>query len=658
MRAFAAVFAREVFERRMVFAVAFAAGFVPLIGSLAYGWRSPDAPEGRILVALVTAAAFGLAFALLIGGSVIAGETSEKRMSFFFSRPIPSAALWAGKLLAALFVTFAAAALAFAPAWLSGTGHARSLSGVDATLGNTVLVALVLTLALILGAHAVVTVARLRSPWVALDLLLAPGLVFLAALAMRSLLRDESSALSVAGDINYGIEWALIGLAGLVVLALLAATFAQVAEGRTDARRAHGAFSVVFFGIVGAAVALLGGYAWWCASAQATDLAQVAGGVQTTPRGSWVVASGPLRAWRGAGAFLFEATSGRSIRVRGGDVALSQDGTRAAWGELRFGFFERKDTRLDLFIAELATGRTVATGLETAGWAPMALSPSGRRLAVQDENHLATFDLSDSQNPKQIAVFGPLDSRRFAFVDEETIRAFPRFFNTQIKGWDPARLEITEFSLSSKKSLVTGRFEPVTLPFLGLGPDARFFVCTRRLTDDPDGKRVLTLHDGRTGALVATLATNLGNVQARFLTGNRIAVAGIADAKARLIVFEGEKGWGAPARTVDLGPTTRVVLGGEIAAGRVAVSLITFEENLPSSRRAAKLAFVDTATGAVSAGPDGLVPAATFGWWFNPVMTPAEAGLPASLLFLDADNRLVRLDPATGAQTVLLGRSK
>ena len=168
MRAFAAVFTREIFERRFAFLVAFAAGFVPLIGSGLYGWSSPDAPEGRVLVALVGATTLSAAFAILLGGAVIAGETKEKRISFFFSRPIPSASLWAGKLVAAILVAFATALLAFAPGWLSGTRTARSLWGFDATPGNTALAALVLAAVLVLGSHAVVTVARLRSPWVVL----------------------------------------------------------------------------------------------------------------------------------------------------------------------------------------------------------------------------------------------------------------------------------------------------------------------------------------------------------------------------------------------------------------------------------------------------------------------------------------------------------
>ena len=83
------------------------------------------------------------------------------------------------------------------------------------------------------------------------------------------------------------------------------------------------------------------------------------------------------------------------------------------------------------------------------------------------------------------------------------------------------------------------------------------------------------------------------------------------------------------------------------------------KEIVPASRRAAKLATVDASTGAVSPLGDGLVPANRFGLVDSiPLMTPAEAGAPWSSLFLDADGRLVRLDPATGAKTVLLGKGK
>ncbi len=659
MRAFAAVFGREIFARRLAFPVALAAGFVPIIGSLVYGWSTPDAAEGRVLVGLVAATALSIAFALLLGASVIAGETSEKRISFFFARPISAAAIWGGKLLAAVVVTLASALITFTPAWLTGPGRTRGLWGFNPALGETLLGALALAFLLVLGSHAVVTIGRLRSPWVALDLILAPALVFLAAVSVSSLFRNM-----VLGDPTFGRSVeppiaALVFLSVSAVLALVLATFIQVAEGRTDARRAHGAFSAVFFGLCGLAVALTGAYAWWCAAARATSLESVVGGVQTAPRGPWIAAGGPLGAWRGGGSFLFDSAGSRSLRLHGWDVNFSQDGTHAAWGQPRFGFFGRKDNRSDIFVADLALGRPrpVETGLEcSSGWCRVFLSPSGRRLALVDARSVTAYDVSNPGNPKEIAAFHvDGDVTGIAFVDEDTLRLFPRILRARDKNAGPT--QVAELSLPSKKSSVTGPLDREIAPYLRLSADGRYFVGTRKVGEDSS---VLTLHDGHTGALVATLAEGLRNPQAVFLTGNRVAVAGIAGVQAQMKIFlEGEEGrTAAAARTIELGPAKRLVLGGEVTPGRVAVSLLPFEENPPASARAAKLAFVDVATGAVSPGPDGLVPADRFGWWWNPVLPSAEAGTPASLLFLDAEGRLVRLDPATGAQTVLLGRSK
>ncbi|HEX7527804.1 MAG TPA: hypothetical protein VF425_01755, partial [Thermoanaerobaculia bacterium] len=212
--------------------------------------------------------------------------------------------------------------------------------------------------------------------------------------------------------------------------------------------------------------------------------------------------------------------------------------------------------------------------------------------------------------------------------------------------------EIEEISLLSKKSLVTGRLEPGSFKYVRVSADGRYLAAS-------NNEKRLTLHDGRTGALLATLSEDLEAPKMRFLSGDRTAVAGVANGKAVLKIFlEGEKSWSAPAKIVDLGPAAGLLLGGEIAPGRVAVALNPFRGNDDRSRRAWKIAFVYVATGAVSAGPDGLVPADRFAWWFSPVLPPAEAGSPASKLFLNASGALVRLDSGMGAQTVLLGRSK
>ncbi|MCM3876652.1 MAG: hypothetical protein NEA02_09560, partial [Thermoanaerobaculia bacterium] len=186
MKALAAVFAREIHARRLVFPVALATGFTPLLVSLVTGWSKPGAADMRLIVAFVAAAAFTLAFALLFGGSVLAAETSEKRISFFFSRPIPAGAIWGGKLLAALFLSFVPAFLVLTPAALIGSVELRT--GPDLWIAAILLA--VCALFLVLGAHTAVTIARLRSPWIALDALFAVLSALGVALSARALLRD------------------------------------------------------------------------------------------------------------------------------------------------------------------------------------------------------------------------------------------------------------------------------------------------------------------------------------------------------------------------------------------------------------------------------------------------------------------------------------
>jgi hypothetical protein len=443
-------------------------------------------------------------------------------------------------------------------------------------------------------------------------------------------------------------EWLLWWLAAPLIATLLAATYVQVADGRTDAGRSHGALSATLWGLTAVFAAILGGLAWWVASAGPQDLVAVERGIQAAPRGSWIALVGKVQGRRAAGAaFLFDTASGRYVKLHGsGEVAFSADGARAAWMEERVGFFER-GRRSDLFVADLASAKAVETGLACSLSCRVALSPSGSSLAVLDESTIAAYDISKPANPKQLAaIHVEAASRSFVLVDDETIRMFPRALNAaKRKDIAPAALEITDLSLPSKKSLVTGRIERDALPFLRIGSDGRFLVGTR--------DRRLTLHDGRTGTLLATLSEDLENPRLRFLSGGRIAVAGVADGKGVLKIFlEGER---TPPLNVELGAASTVVLGGEIAPGRITVALNPFRSNDERARRAWKLAFVNVASGTISSSFGGLVPADRFGWWFSPVMPPAEAGSPASKLFLDADGALVRIDPAGGKQEILLG---
>jgi hypothetical protein len=419
-----------------------------------------------------------------------------------------------------------------------------------------------------------------------------------------------------------------------------------VGDGRTDARRSHGALSATLWGLTAVFTAILGSLAWWAASARATDLVQIYGGVETAPRGPWVAAGGPLRAGRGAGRFLFDTASGRSVRIRSEGPVFSANGSRAAWAQERIGFFER-GRKADLFVAQLSSAKYVGTGLACSIWCRLALSPSGNRIAVFDESTLAAYDISDPSNPKQLAAIPTrLGVRTFVFVDDDTVRIFPRYLNSaHRRDIAPQDFQIEEFCLSSKKSFITGRFTSESLPNLHLSADGRYFVGS-------DRKRLI-LHDGRTGALLATLSEDLERPSLRFLSGGRMAVAGVAGGNGVLKIFlEGER---TPSQRVELGAANFAFPGGEVAPRRVAVAINTIRRNDETEREESKVAVVDLTEGKVDSHLSGLVPADRFSWWFSPVLPPAEAGLPASKLFLDASGALVRLDPATMKQEILLG---
>ncbi|MFI5119748.1 MAG: hypothetical protein ACHQM4_05010 [Thermoanaerobaculia bacterium] len=641
MKGTLAVAAREIAERKLLFLGAFVVGVLPLGFPLLPVLRG-NSRDARSVAVLLVGTTIAVAFPLAFGATILASDIALKRFSFYFSRPLTAVSIWAGKLLGALLISIGCTFLAAAPVFfVEGESAFSSQTGGLGSRGPLVL-ALPGVLVLFLLAHVVASMARLRSAWIVLDFTLAVVFTVAIALSLRSLTLAGFWDLDGMRQSPERLAW---WLTAALIGTVLVASCVQVADGRTDARRSHGALSATLWGLTAVLAAILGGLAWWAASARATDLARI-DEVLTAPRGPWVTVGGPIRAGRGAGMFLFDATDGRSMSLRWNDAVFSANGARAAWMEERIGFFER-GRKSELLVADLASARAVETGLEYGLWCRVALSPSGNRVAVSDGRTLEAYDISDPSNPKQLATIpARLAVRTFVFVDDDTVRIFPRYLNSaHRRDIAPQDFEIEEASLSSKKSLVTGHFTSDSLPYLHLSSDGRYFVGSVQ-------KRLI-LHDGRTGALLATLSEDLESPKMRFLSGGRMAVAGVADGRGVLKIFlEGER---TPSRRVELGVASTVVLGGEIAPGRLAISLNPFRSNDERSRPTWKLGFVDVATGAVSYGPDGLDPVDRFSQWFSPVLPPAEAGLPSSKLFLDASGALVRLDPETMKQEVLLG---
>jgi hypothetical protein len=619
MKGTLAVAAREVAERKLALLGALLAGLLPLAMPLLPGLGGAQARDARFGTASFLALTITLAFPLVFGATVLVSDITQKRLAFYFSRPLSAASIWAGKLLAALVISVCGACLAAIPTLLFDGKRAFDAFN---TSGPATAYFLLTTLLLLVGAHTVSSMARLRSAWIALDFCLAAFFGIVIALSLRGLFFAGFWDLY---EMKHSPEWLLWWLAAPLIATLLAASYVQVADGRTDARRSHGALSATLWGLMTLLALPLAGLAWWVGSAMPKDLITLEHGVQTAPRGSWVVLAGRVRARGSASAaFLYDTASGRYMKLRGSTgVAFSDDGAHAAWFEESQGFIEKKRTGiLRIASLDLAESAPIEADLQTDAW-QFVLSPSGRRLAtLEGDEVLSVYDLAEPAHPRQLvaAKLSPgLKPGWLTFSGEDAVRVLPRIFrNSKLT----ATTQTLELDVSSKKIQPTGRLEPAALP----------------------------------RALAATFSEKLKAPKMRFLSGGRIAVAGLAEGRALLEIFSEDEG--TPSSRVELGAGKNVVLGGEIALGRVAVALNPFRSNDGRSRRAWKVAFVDVATGAISPGPEGLIPADRLGWWFFPVMPTSDAGSPASKLFLDADGALVRLDPASGKQEILLGRKR
>jgi hypothetical protein len=631
-----AVAAREIGDKRLVLLGAFLVGILPLAMPLLPGLGGAQARDARFVTALFLSLTIAVAFPVVFGATVLVSDITQKRFAFYFSRPLPAASIWAGKLLAVLVVSVSGACLAAIPTVLF---DGKRVFAAFETSGRATAYFLLTTLLLLVGAHTVSSIVRLRSAWIVLDFFLTALFAMATFVSLRRLVTDGFWNIA---EMNFPPDW-FAWWAVPLIATLLVASYVQVADGRTDVRRSHGALSATLWGLMTLIALPLVGLAWWVNAATPKDLDTI-DDIQPAPHGAWVSVSGGVRARGSAHAsFLSDTESGRFVK-RAPWFAFSANGTRAAWWQAR---------TIRIIALDTSEPTAIDSNLGGTPGAQLALSPSGRRLAVSDGKTLAAYDLSDPSNPKQLlALRADASLRTVLFLDEDRIRLSPFDLRGANQVIAATAFEIEEISLLSKKSLVTGRLEPGSFKYVRVSADGRYLAAS-------NNEKRLTLHDGRTGALLATLSEDLESPKMRFLSGDRMAVAGVANGKAVLKIFlEREKSWSAPAKIVDLGPAAGLLLGGEIAPGRVAVALNPFRGNDDRSRRAWKIAFVYVATGAVSAGPDGLVPADRFASWFSPVLPPAEADAPSSRLFLDADSRLVRLDPATSAQTVLLGRSK
>jgi len=256
MSAVFAIARREIEERSFVFIAAIAIALVPFVVLIVPHGSFGERKSGLVALGFFLAVAFTWALSLILGATLVGRELSEKRLSFYFTRPVSGPAIWFGKLFAAIallvitFVIVNTIPLGLGGReWQTMSTITRKWAAIDI---------LAIGLILMLTAHVVSTWIRSKSPLLALDfaaLLVVIGVVILTLVPLLFAMAF-GPAMNVA---------ALI-LAAVIVAAAGGGAW-QLSRGRIDARRSHRALSAFVWSVLAIASVSALVYSRWVLAA-------------------------------------------------------------------------------------------------------------------------------------------------------------------------------------------------------------------------------------------------------------------------------------------------------------------------------------------------------------------------------------------------------
>lgn len=466
---------RELRDRSRLFLIAAAMAVVPFFAAL-------TVREHRSLaIATVTAflaTAYSSALALALGVSSVGREMTEKRLSFFFAKPVSAASIWAGKVAAGLLTVFGALAVIVLPTYLFA--H-RGWTSIWTTGGNAIIAYAALSgTVLFFAGHTASTMLRSRSARVGIDF----ALMVIAALTLFAFMRP----ILMGGGLDVVLGMLLaIGCAVLLLLAL--APVWQLSRGRVDARGNHAALSTAIWSGVAVIVLAAGAYARWVISPSLNRIADPYA-VEQSQSGRWVYLSGQTPG-RGSyvAAFLVDTTNGHRERLpipAWAGVHFSANDNMIAWLEPADllptgGSFRLHTRRLEPGAKQVATP---VIGSMPRG---ACISADGARIAMVRGRQLEVYE---TESGRLLGVTRGIDGTRvlaMMFAGPDVVRVVEE---------TAKMLQVREFDVAHRK-LIT----PIErkLPAGYVGP---------RLT--ADGSRIYVRHerailDAHSGNTVAVL---------------------------------------------------------------------------------------------------------------------------------------------------------
>ena len=666
MKALLELVRRELEARWLYLAGGLLLGVLPLAAPLVP--LAPDQParDVREAAAVTLFWLASLVFSLLLGATVFGGDLAERRMSFYFSRPLGGWAILGGRLGGTLLVALGSSALVVTPTialgWRLPTFALWRSSEPGTSPGETALTWVLGVTLLVLLAHYLRTFALARSAWRLLDL---AGLV-LAFLTLRW----------IAGALLGGLAWQALGRAldivgiGLLV-GLAAAVAAQVVRGRTAVRLGHRLLSLVLWLVLGVALTAAAGYASWVLSAGPGDL-ESHSALDLPPANDWILLFGKARGRADfEPSFLYRPADGTHLPLPAGNPAIHEmagqpwplvaaDGSRACWLDasrsrrwrIHVGEWRPFALPSELWCVDLEQGeprpRLASVEVPVAtGKRMLALSRDGRLFARLDGSWL-TIEQVERRVLLAKEVIVEVTDGELLFD-----RAGRRLFIISRACRNVCRLEVFRYEIGSRG------FERV----IELPGGSQWFV-------DPAADRLLLVEDIRQGAARSWLADlDEAGLRAVAPPGKGLEWAGQFLPDGRILLQSGTRGiafepgggrriidspigggelWlmdreGRPLRQLPRG-AERLLLGGQAAPDRLLVGRSN-DWQRAMFRGAATTYLVDLRTGEETLVGEGLAPVAR---------PQAAVGSVSSRLLTNPAGDLLLLDPETLELRVVL----
>lgn len=389
-RAVAMIAYREFRERWLLLPTALLVGLAPVALASAYG--RADVADMRQVLGGFYLIAFTLVAAGLVGASLAGRDLAERRLGFFFTRPLHWSDVFLGKALAATMLVGLAIAALVLPLLPDATEIlARFAADPVGFLTGPIPANLsVVLLAGCVGAGFFGISFRIRSKWLLLDLLGWMGLVLLARAALQRLLANAlflnpTPAITTAVCVALAIPL-LLGLA------------AQLARGRGDPVRAHRAFSVTCWSVLLVA-SVAGAFAFERVVAGSVDRPTLDDRQVLSPDGRWRAVATRNAPWLHGGTRFLQRVGGVAVYRLGPAwlttvPAFSPGSERAAWRAWTFGPNPHETwTVVDLLPEGMREVRVIETGRSVAGWSTGALSDGGRLLAAVGRWDVRVYDV-------------------------------------------------------------------------------------------------------------------------------------------------------------------------------------------------------------------------------------------------------------------------